>query len=164
MILPSFPPFSGHPEHPVRSSSGRVLMMMLDRMQSLYYSIHGQFATSRQQLERERDVGELWPSKELGRIENNWEISIQIKDDIAFTYAVPKYINSNLDPYSYVAATTAYDNTDKNQRIICRTLEPSTAQPAAPILQESQQFIFWRRDAKLVCSSGTEEIFKLHRR
>jgi hypothetical protein len=110
-----------------------------------------------QQLESEREVGELWPSEDLGRLGKNWEISIQIKDDIAFAYAVPKYINPNRKYHSYVAATTAYSNTYKNLKIICDTLEPSTAQPAAPILQESQQFIFWRRDAKLFCSSGTKD-------
>lgn len=82
--------------------------------------------------------------------------SDQTKDDIAFAYAVAKDTNQKF--YSYVAATTAYGKTDNDPwiRIICRTLEPSTAQPAAPMLQESQQFIFWRQDAKLVCSSGTE--------
>jgi hypothetical protein len=135
-------------------------MDSINRAQQVYYLEHGHFATSMQQLEREREVEGFLPSRTLERIKKNREISIQIKDDIASAYAVAKYINPNQKLYSYVAATTVYGKTDNDQwanlSTICRTLEPSTAQPAAPILQESQQFLFWRHDAKLVCSSGTE--------
>jgi hypothetical protein len=119
-------------------------------MQQGYYLENGHFASLRQLLQGESG---LVPNRKY------WEVSIQIKDDIAFAYAVAKYTNPNQKFYSYVAATTPYGKTDdyKWTTTICRTLEPSTAQPAAPILQESQQFIFWRHDAKLVCSSGTED-------
>lgn len=137
---------------PVKSPPTKTVIGQIAKGQQVYYWEHGHFATSMQQLERE--LGGLLPSTYLGIVENNWEISIQIKDDIAFAYAVAKYANPRF--YSYVAATTAYGKTNNGQWIICRTLEPSTVQPAAPILQESQQFIFWRHDAKLVCSSGTE--------
>lgn len=121
-------------------------------MQRGYYLEHGHFMNSRQQVEKELGAT-------VEKVKNNWEISIQIKDDIAFAYAVAKYTNPHQKFYSYVAATTAYGKTDNYQwtMTICRTLEPSTAQPAAPILQESRQFLFWRHDAKLVCSSGTED-------
>jgi hypothetical protein len=135
-------------------------MGSINQAQQLYYLMHGHFATSMQQLEREREVEGFLPSRTLERIEKNREISIQIKDDIALAYAVAKYIDPNQKLYSYVAATTVYGKTDNDQRTIqtiCRTLEPSTAQPAAPILQESQQFLFWRHDTKLVCSAGTED-------
>jgi hypothetical protein len=136
----------------VHASTAKSLIGRITKMQQGYYLEHGHFASSKQQLE-------LVPDRELRYTENIWEISIQIKDDIAFAYAVAKYTDPNQKFYSYVAATTAYGKPDNYQwtRTICRTLEPSTAQPAAPMLQESQQFIFWRHDAKLVCSSSTED-------
>jgi hypothetical protein len=156
IVLPSLPPFFVSKvcaRSPVKASTAKILVSSLIRGQQAYYLEHGHFMSSTQPLE-----GGLEPlgiSRDLKvHVENNWEISIQTKDDIAFAYAVAKDANQKL--YSYVAATTAYGKTDNDRWIICRTLEPSTAQPAAPILQESQQFIFWRQDAQLVCSSGTE--------
>jgi Tfp pilus assembly protein PilE len=163
MILPSFLPFSVDKACALstsKSMSVKQLMDSINRAQQVYYVEHGHFATSMQQLERSREVEGYLPSRTLERIKKNREISIKIKDDIASAYAVAKYINPNQNSYSYVAATTVYGKTDNDQRTIqtiCRTLEPSTAQPAAPILQESQQFLFWRHDTKLVCSAGTED-------
>ncbi len=150
IVLRSLLPSSSIPSRRSSPANPKWFIGNISRMQQGYYLENDHFATSRQQL------GGLW----LEHIENNWEISIQIKDNIAFTYAVAKSTNPNQKMYSYVAAATAYDKNDNNQFILCRTLEPSTAQPAAPILQESQQFIFWRIDAKLVCSSGTEDCYR----
>ncbi len=156
IVLPSLPPFfvsKACARSTVKASTAKILVGRIIRGQQAYYLEHGHFMSSTQQLEREFE--QLGISSELeANVENNWEISIQTKDDIAFAYAVAKEANQKF--YSYVAATTAYGKTDNDRWIICRTLEPSTAQPAAPMLQESQQFIFWRQDAKLVCSSGTE--------
>jgi len=147
IVLPSLPPFfvsKACARSPVRASTAKQLMGRINRAQQLYYLEHGHFMNSMQQVERE-----------LGATgAKNWEISIQTKHDVAFAYAVAKDANQKL--YSYAAAATADGKTDTYAQIICRRLEPSTAQPAAPMLQESQQFIFWRQDAKLVCSSGTE--------
>lgn len=158
IVLPSLPPFFANKacaRSTVKASTAKILVGSIIRGQQAYYLEHGHFVSSTQQVER--NVEQLGISRELeARVENNWEISIQTKDDIAFAYAVAKDANQKF--YSYVAATTADGKTDNDRwmSIICRTLEPSTAQPAAPMLQESQQFIFWRQDAKLVCSSGTE--------
>jgi Tfp pilus assembly protein PilE len=132
-------------------SPAQSIMGVIARYQHAYYLEHEHFASSMQELEPN------WPlGNEQQFIKNNWEISFQTKDDIAFAYAVAKYTNPNQRFYSYVAATTAPGRNDNGLLTVCRTLEPSTAQPAAPMLQESQQFIFWRHDAKLFCSSGTE--------
>lgn len=147
IVLPSLPPFFVSKvcaRSAVRASTAKLLMGSINRAQQAYYLEHGHFMNSMQQVERELGATEA----------KNWEISIQTQDDIAFAYAVAK--DANLKLYSYAAAATADGKTDNGGRIICRTLEPSTAQPAAPMLQESQQFIFWRQDAKFVCSSGTD--------
>jgi hypothetical protein len=136
-------------------SPAQLLMGVIARYQQAYYLEHDHFASSMQEL------GMYWQQgNEQQFIKNNWEISFQTKDDIAFAYAVAKYTNPNQKFYSYVAATTAPGRNDNGLLTVCRTLEPSTAQPAAPRLQESQQFIFWRHDAKLVCSSGTEDCYR----
>lgn len=159
IVLPSLPPFFASKacaRSTVKASTAKILVGSIIRGQQAYYLEHGHFMSSTQQVGRKFE--QLGISREVeARVENNWEISIQTKDDIAFAYAVSKK-DSNQKFYSYVAATTADGKTDNDRwtSIICRTLEPSTAQPAAPMLQESQQFIFWRQDAKLVCSSGTE--------
>lgn len=159
MVLPSLSPFFASKvcaTSRVRVSTAKILVGSLIREQQAYFLEHGHFMSSTQQVERGvQQLQQLGISREFeAQVENNWEISIETKDDMAFAYAVAKDANQKL--YSYVAATTAYDKTDNVRSIICRTLEPSTAQPAAPMLQKSQQFIFWQQDAKLVCSSGTE--------
>ena len=147
IVLPYLPPFfvsKACARSPVRASTAKQLLGRINRAQQLYYIEHGHFMNSIQQVERELEA----------TVENNWKISIKTKDNVAFAYAVAK--DANQKRYSYAAAATADGKTDTYAQIICRRLEPSTAQPAAPMLQESQQFIFWRQDAKLVCSSGTE--------
>lgn len=155
-VLPSLPPFfvsKACARSLVKASAAKILVGGIIRAQQAYYLEHGHFMSSTQQVER--DLQQLGIGRELeATVENNWEISIQTKDNIAFAYAVAKDANQKL--YTYVAAATADGKTDNNRWIICRTLEPSTVQPASPMLQDSQQFIFWRQDAKLVCSSGTE--------
>jgi hypothetical protein len=157
-LLPFFPMSKVCATSKVKVSSTRLFIGNIPRWQRAYYNEYGHFASSRQELERE--YGRLLSGRDLQFVENNWEISIQIKDDIAFAYAIAKNINPNRISYSYVSAITTYGRDDNDQlkwtSTICRTLEPSTAQPAAPMLQESPQFIFWRHDAQLVCSSGTE--------
>jgi hypothetical protein len=176
-ILPSLLEFSGSKvcaRSPIRQSSAKLLIGIINRVQQVYYMEHGHFMSSTQQLES--GLAELGMGAEVkAQAENNWEISfptkvassfssankwkisVQTKRDTAFAYAVAKDGNQKL--YSYVGAITTYGKTDNNKLpiILCRTLEPSTVQPAAPILQKSQQFIFWQHDAKLICSSGTED-------
>lgn len=146
IVLPSLPPFFVSKVCAYsarRASTAKQLMGTINRAQQAYYLEHDHFMNSRQEVEKELGA------TVVEKAENLWEISIQTKDDVAFAYAVAK--EANQEVYSYAAAATA----DGKTGIICRTLEPSTAQPTAPMLQD-QQFIFWWQDAKLVCSSGTE--------
>src|SRR6478672_6201541 len=123
IVLPSLPPFfvsKACARSPVKTSTAKILVGSIIREQQAYYLEHGHFMNSTQQVER--GLEQLGISRELeAQVENNWEISIQTKDDIAFAYAVAKDAKQKL--YSYVAATTAYGKTDNNRGIICRTLE-----------------------------------------
>jgi hypothetical protein len=155
LFLPSLLEFYGSKvcaRSQIKQSSGKMFVSNIIAVQKSYYREYGHFASVR------TDLSEIGASSHIPTdVEKYWKISIQTKDDTTFAYAVAK--DGNQKMYSYVAAATAYGRNDNDQwkSTICRTLEPSTTQPAAPILQGSQKFIFWRHDAKLICSSGTED-------
>src|SRR6476469_1016290 len=83
IVLPSLSPFfvsKACARSPVKASAAKILVGSTNRGQHAYYFEHGHFMSSTQQVER--GFEQLGISRELEEhVENNWEISIQTKDD-----------------------------------------------------------------------------------
>jgi Tfp pilus assembly protein PilE len=126
-----------------KQSIAKTFVSSTMRSQEQYYTNNNEFINSIKQPSIQNII------KNIDTKENPIEISIKVKNNIAFAYASPKL--GNKVRYSYISAIAYEKSSNKFITIVCKTPELDINKLSEPTLEKG----FLGMSPKFICPSHT---------